>query len=408
MILTIERLGHLGDGIGHDATGAPLYAAKTLPGEVVEGEVEGSTLKSPRILTPSPDRVRPPCSHYRTCGGCSLQHASDAFVADWKIGVVRTALAAQGLTATFRPILTSAPRTRRRATLAGRRTKKGAMVGFYARASDTLVEVTDCHLLHPDLMAALPVLREITLIGASRSTEVALTLTQSTAGLDLSVTGAKPADARLKMELARLAAAHRIARLTWEGEALALITQPTQTFGPALVTPPPGAFLQATASGESALLSAITDTLLPARRIADLFAGCGTFTLPLAQRAEVHAVESDAPMLDALAKAWRNTPGLKRITTEPRDLFRRPLHQIDLKPFDAVVIDPPRAGAEAQMHELAASPIQRIAALSCNPVTFARDAKILTQGGYRLHWVQVVDQFRWSPHIELAAAFTKP
>ena len=281
------------------------------------------------------------------------------------------------------------------------------MVGFHARASDTLVEITDCHLLHPDLMAALPALQQIVILGASRSAEVSLTVTQSAAGLDLLVTGAKPADAPSRMELARLAAAHGFARLTWDGEVVALIRPPAQSFGAALVTPPPGAFLQATVAGESALLAAISEAVLPARRIADLFAGAGTFSLPLAAHAEVHAVESEAPMLDALAKAWRAAPGLKRVTTEVRDLFRRPLHQMDLKPFEAVVIDPPRAGAEAQMAELAASPIPRIAAISCNPVTFARDARHLVSGGYALRWIQVVDQFRWSPHVELAALFTK-
>ena len=281
------------------------------------------------------------------------------------------------------------------------------MVGFHARASDVLVEISDCHLLHPALMAALPVLRQIVEIGASRSAEVSLTVTHSTAGLDLAVAGAKPADARLRMELARIAAANRFSRLTWDGEGIALIEPPVQTFGAALVAPPPGAFLQATADGEAALLCAVTETVLPNRRILDLFAGVGTFALPLASGAEVHAVESEAPMLDALARGWRNAAGLKRVTVEARDLFRRPLHQLELKGFDAVVIDPPRAGAEAQMVELAASPIARIAAVSCNPVTFARDARILVAGGYLLDWVQVVDQFRWSPHVELAASFTK-
>ena len=408
MIVTIERLGHLGDGIAHGPDGTPIYAAQTLPGEVIAGDLVGDTLKNTRIITPSPHRVRPPCPHYRTCGGCSLQHAADPFVAEWKQAVVRTALAAQGLAADFRPIQTSPPRTRRRATLAGRRTKKSATIGFHGRASETLVPITDCHLLHPDLLAALPVLEQIVSLGGSRTAEVSLTLTQSAAGLDVAITGAKPADAPLRMELARIAAANRIARLTWNGEGVALIAAPTQPFGVAHIAPPPGAFLQATPQGEAALLAAIRSAVGPARHIADLFAGSGTFTLPLAARAEVHAVEAEAPMLDALAKGWRAAPGLKRITTEARDLFRRPLHPLELKAYDAVVIDPPRAGAEAQFTELAASQIPTIAALSCNPVTFARDAKILTSAGYHLHWVQTVDQFRWSPHIELAALFTKP
>ena len=412
MILTIERLGHLGDGIGHLPDGNPVYMPQTLPGEVIEGELRNGALQSPRIVTPSPDRVRPPCPHYRTCGGCSLQHARDDFVAGWKQDVVRAALAAQGLEAEFRAVLTSPPQSRRRATLAGRRTRKGAMVGFHGRASETLVEISECRLLHPDLMEALPVLAAITAQYGSRTAEMALTVTRANSGLDLVVSGAKPVDAPMRMELARLAAAHRIARLTWvsdgDAETIALIAAPVQSFGAALVAPPPGGFLQATAGGEAALLAAIAEAVGGAKRVLDLFAGSGTFSLPLAARAEVHAVESDAPMLEALSKGWRNSQGLKRVTTEVRDLFRRPLLADELKPYGAVVIDPPRAGAEAQMAALAASGVPVIAAVSCNPVTFARDAKLLAAGGYRLVWVQVVDQFRWSPHVELVALLTKP
>lgn len=407
MRVSIERLGHLGDGIGHGADGRVLFVPLTLPGEVVEGEVRGDTLINVRIVTPSPDRVRPPCPHYRTCGGCSLQHAADPFVAGWKQGVVKQALAAQGLEAAFRPIVTSPPRSRRRAVLAGHRTKAGAVVGFHGRAPDVLAEIADCRLLHPDLVAALPVLHEISLLGGSRKAEVSLNLTRSDAGFDLAVTGAKSADAALQMELARLAAAHRIARLTWNGEGVALIAAPVQRFGAALVAPPPGGFLQATAEGEAALVAAVLEAVGDARQVADLFAGSGTFSLPLAARAQVLAVEGDAPMTEALAKGWRQATGLKRVTCETRDLFRRPLLPVELNRFDAVVIDPPRAGAEAQVAELAASSVPVVASVSCNPVTFARDARVLTAGGYRLEWLQVVDQFRWSPHVEMAALFTK-
>ena len=407
MRVVIERLGHLGDGIGQGEGGRTLFVPLTLPGEVVEGEVRGDTLTNVRIITPSPDRVRPPCPHYRTCGGCSLQHAADPFVAGWKQGVVVQALAAQGLAAAFRPIVTSPPRSRRRAVLAGHRTKTGAVVGFHGRASDVLAQVPDCRLLHPDLVAALPVLEAITRIGGSRKAEISLSLTRADAGFDLAVGGAKPADAALQMELARMAAAHRIARLTWNGEGVALIAAPEQTFGAARVAPPPGGFLQATPEGEAALLAAVVEAVAAARQVADLFAGSGTFALPLAARAEVLAVESDAAMMAALYKGWRQAVGLKRVTCETRDLYRRPLLPVELNRFDAVVIDPPRAGAEAQMAELAVSTVPVVASVSCNPVTFARDARALVAGGYRLDWVQVVDQFRWSPHVEMAGLFTK-
>ncbi|MEN9409720.1 MAG: hypothetical protein RL216_1694 [Pseudomonadota bacterium] len=406
MILTIDRLGHLGDGIAKGPDG-PVYIPGLLPGEEVDGTLDGDRLLDPRIVTPSPDRKKPPCPHARTCGGCLMQHASDPFVTAWKETIVRGALAGQGLDAPFRPTHTSPPNSRRRATLAARKTKGGALIGFHARGSDLIIPVPNCHLLHPDLLATLPALDALTRAGGSRSTELALTLTRSLSGPDVAVTGGKDLDATLRMDLARIAETHGLARLTWSGETVALRTAPMQRFGKALVAPPPGAFLQATPQGEAALLRAVTEAVGDAKRIADLFAGCGTFALPLAERAELLAVEGESAMTAALEKGWRATPGLKKLTTETRDLFRRPLEPDELRPFDAVVIDPPRAGAEAQFTTLARSQVPVIAAVSCNPVTFARDARLLTQAGWHLDWVQVVDQFRWSAHVELAARFSR-
>ena len=400
--VTIERLGHLGDGIA----AGPIFVPQTLPGEVVEGDLDGDTLTGVRIVTPSAARVKPPCIHARTCGGCMMQHAGDAFVADWKQTIVRGALEGQGISTLFWPIVTSPPQSRRRATIAARRTKGGVLMGFHARGSDTLVAVPGCQLLHPDLMATFPALEALVRVGGSRTVEMGLTVTRSLAGPDVVVTGGKPADAMMQMELARLCEAHGVARLTWNGEAVALRVMPVQRFGRAVVAPPPGAFLQATAEGEVALLQAVALAIGSARRIVDLFAGVGTFTLPLAERAEVLAVESDAAMMAALDKAARGTEGLRRITVQTRDLYRRPLEPDEFKGIEAVVIDPPRAGAEAQMRTLAVAGVPVIAAVSCNPVTFARDARILIKGGYVLDWVQVVDQFRWSPHVELVARFS--
>jgi 23S rRNA (uracil1939-C5)-methyltransferase len=400
--VTIQRLGHRGDGVAE----GPLYVPLTLPGEVVEGEPDGDRIDTPRILQPSADRVTAPCPHYRSCGGCGLMHASDDFVARWKVEVIETALAAHGIEAPMRPIHTSPPRSRRRATLAGRRTKKGALVGFHARRSNTIVPIRECHVLAPQLLATLPALEEITRLGASRSGVLGLSVTLSPAGIDLRVTGGKSLDGPLRAALSRFAA--QFVRLTWDEELVFVDRSPVQCFGAAEVTPPPGAFLQATAEGEAALLSAVEEATEGATRIADLFSGCGTFALPLAQRGAVHAVEGDAALLGALGQAARHTPGLKPVTTETRDLFRRPLEPDELSHFDAIVIDPPRAGAEAQTRALAEARVPRIAAVSCNPVSFARDAAILAGAGYRLDWVQPVDQFRWSPHVELAASFTLP
>lgn len=403
---TISRLGHQGDGIAD----GPLFVPRSLPGETVSGIAEGGRLTDVRIETPSDQRVQPPCRHYKSCGGCQLQHASDGFVAGWKTDVVRAALQAQGLETEFRPIHTSPPQSRRRATFAVRRTKKGAMAGFHGQASGVITEIPGCQLLEPALIAALPVAEALALAGASRKAPLAVTVTTSAAGLDILVRNGKPLDGPLRIALAQLAEQQGIARLTWEDEPVAMEQPPVQPFGPAHVCPPPGSFLQATRDGEAALLSAVLDITRGARRIADLFAGCGTFSLPLAQQAEVHAVEGEREMVAALDAGWRRAKGLKKVTTEARDLFRNPLLPEDLNPFgaafDAAVIDPPRAGAEAQTAQLAKARTPVIAYVSCNPVSFARDAKVLAAAGYSLDWVQVVDQFRWSAHTELAAKFT--
>ncbi len=398
---TITRLGHQGDGIAD----GPIYAPRTLPGEVVSGTLSGQVLTDIRVETPSDQRVKAPCRHYKACGGCQLQHAADDFVADWKVEVVRTALAAQGLDAPMRPIHTSPEHSRRRATIAVRRTKKGTLAGFHGRASDTITEIPDCHLLHPALIDAIPVAEALALLGGSRKGVLAVTLTLSESGLDVAVKGGKPLDGQLELALAQATEHHGLARLSWDDEVIAMRTPPIQRFGTAHVTPPPGAFLQATKDGEQALLQAVSEATQDAKRIVDLFAGCGTFSLPLAQSAEVHAVEGEAEMTRALDQGWRKAQGLKQVTTAARDLFRRPLMPDELRKFDAVVLDPPRAGAEAQVVELAEAKRPVIAYVSCNPVTFARDAKMLVNAGYTLEWVQVVDQFRWSSHTELAAQF---
>ena len=334
-------------------------------------------------------------------------HASDAFVAAWKTDVVRQALAAQGLEAPFRPVVTSPPASRRRATFSGRRTKAGAIVGLHGRRSGTIVEIPDCRILDPRLTALLPLLGRIVLAGGSRKAGLALAATVSDGGIDLAVRDGKPLDQSLFSDLARLAEEGDLARLSWNGEVVAARRPPARRFGPARVVPPPGAFLQATDAREAALVAAVTEAVGAARHVADLFAGCGTFALPLSEQAEVHAAEGDAAMIAALDAGWRGTPGLHRVTTETRDLFRRPLLPDELSRFDAVVIDPPRAGAEAQTAEIAASQVPVVAAISCNPVTFARDARILCDAGFRLDWVEVVDQFRWSAHVELSARLVR-
>lgn len=395
----IESLTHHGLG----RTGDGMLVPRALPGEEVELLPDGSA----RILAPVPERVAAPCRHFKTCGGCTMQHASDGFVARWKAGIVEKALSAQGIAATVEAVETSPPESRRRAKLSGRRTKKGATVGFHARASDLLVEVPACRLLAPELVALIPALEELTILAASRKGEIGLTVTQSRAGPDIWIDTDKPLDPPARMALAALAQRHRLARLVWRDEPVVTLHPPVQRFGSADVVPPPGAFLQATAEGEAALVAAVTEGLGDAARIVDLFAGCGTFALPLAARAEVHAVEGDAAMLAALDRGWRGAPGLRRVTTEARDLFRRPLLPEELRGFDAAVIDPPRAGAAAQAAALAESRLPRVAMVSCSPPTFARDAATLLAAGFSMTRLRVVDQFRWSPHVEVTALFTR-
>lgn len=410
-MITIERLNLRGEGVAGDT-----LVARALPGELVEGEAVDGRIARARILTPSPHRVAAPCAHYRACGGCALQHADDGFVSEWKESVLRRALAGQGVEAPFRQAHCSPPSARRRATLAGRRLKSGALVGFHARASDVVTSVPGCLLLAPALMAALPALEALVEAGGTRKGAMALAVTALAGGVDVAARGGRALDAGLRRDLPRIAAAHALARLTWEGELIYQPAPPVLALGRALVPLPPGAFLQATQEGEAALLAAVRAALGKGGEIrgpvADLFAGCGTFALPLAENAEVHAVEGDAAALEALDAGWRGAAGLKRITCERRDLFRRPLPPEELARFAALVIDPPRAGAAAQVEQIArAAALGKapgvIAMVSCNPVTFARDAKVLAGAGYRLDWVQMVDQFRWSAHVELAARLVR-
>ena len=397
---SIERLGRKGDGVAISGDLRAL-APLVLPGEVIEGEEVDGRIGDLRIVTPSDQRVRPACGHYRACGGCSLMHGSEDFLRDWKIGVVEQALRAQGLAVPVAGIHVSPPRSRRRAVLSGRRTKKGALIGFHARASEVIVDIADCHILRPAIQAALPLMRQLTVTGASRAGELSLCVTETPAGLDVAVTGGKPMDAALFQALAALADQGDLARLSWDGQSITR-RPPALPMGRAQVIPPPGSFLQATPEGEAALVAAIRDMTRGAGRVLDLFAGCGTFSLPLAENAEVHAVEGLAAPLQALNAAARRTPGLHRITTETRDLSRRPLLPDELG-YNAIVIDPPRAGAEAQAQQIARAQVERLAWVSCDPVTFARDARILADGGFDIARLFVVDQFRWSPHVETVA-----
>jgi len=353
-----------------------------LPGDQFDAETQ-------TVLPTSEHRQDPPCSHFLKCGGCTLQHATDSFVEAWKTDMTARALSTQGLHPSFRKTITSPANSRRRTVFSARRTKKTTQVGFHAKRSDQIVPISECHVVEPAIMDALPFCHGLTKLGATRSSILKITVTTCQNGLDIAVTQAKDLSPELTASLAQSAIENRVQRLGWNDELV--MRQPAlQQFGPALVEPPSGAFL-----------------LSGATHVVDLFSGSGTFTLPVAKTADVLAVEASADMLAALDRGWREAQGLKLVRCETRDLFRRPMLSHELNKFDAAIIDPPRAGAQAQVAELAGSTVGRIAFVSCNPVTFARDAKTLCDAGYALDWVQVVDQFRWSHHVELAAQFTR-
>lgn len=400
--MRIHSLGRQGDGVAD----GPTFVPGALPGEVVTGTRDGDTMSDVKIVEPCEMRVRAPCSHFKSCGGCTLQHAADDFVADWKADLVRQALYSQGLETEIRATLTSPSASRRRATFAARRTKKGALVGFHGRASSTILPVPNCTLITPELKAGLTLGEALAVEVGSRKGTLDIACTSADSGLDVAVTGGKPMDEPLRFELTRLAAEHDLARLTWDQEVVVERHPVMQSFDGVAVRVPPGGFLQATAHGEQTLQSLVQDCVGDAKSVVDLFAGAGTFALPLARKAEVLAVEGDEAAIAAMDRAWREATGLKRVTSERRDLFRRPLMPDELR-HDAVVIDPPRAGAAAQIAELAKTDVPVIAHVSCNPATFARDAKTLIDSGYTLNWVQPVDQFRWSTHVELVGQFTR-
>ena len=347
------------------------------------------------------------CRHFGVCGGCAHQDRTDADYRALKRGFVLDALARHGIETAVEDIVEVPPATRRRATLKALKSEGGVALGFHAAGTHDIADLYECLVLTPRLVALVPKLREMleALLGAGEFAE--LRLADTDGGVDLSLRWHKTNDAATVTELARWAAKLKLARVARHGEALIELARPMVRLGKAEMFLPSEGFLQPTREGEAALQTFVLAALSGAKSIADLFAGCGTFALPLAEHAHVHAVEIDAAMLEARAAAARATSGLKPVTALKRNLFRRPLNESELSAFDAVCLDPPRAGALAQVRVLARSKVKRVAYVSCDAETFARDARVLIDGGYSLRRVLPVDQFLWSSHIELAGAFVK-
>lgn len=408
--LTIARLGRRGDGIA-DTPDGPIYVPFALPGETVEAEAwpgHPDRRLPIKIDSASPERIAPICPHFGACGGCALQHWTTARYRDWKRGRVLEELSQAALDAPVDELIDAHGEGRRRVVLHARRGQYDVLkVGFAAPRAHRIVAIDRCPVLAPSLDGAIAAAWAIaeTIETMRKPLDIQVTATDS--GLDVDLRGSGPLTAVATTTLARVAGQHRLARLTRHGEIVALRTAPVVSMGRARVTLPPGAFLQATAAGEEALASLVQEHCGKAERIADLFAGVGPFALRLAERARITAVDSDKEAIAALKRAAETTQGLKPVTAEARDLFRRPLIAAELKNVGCVVFDPPRQGAEAQARALAASAVPIVVAVSCNPTTFARDARILVDGGYRLTRVTPIDQFRYSPHVEIVARLEK-
>lgn len=408
--LTINRLGHRGDGIADTAQGA-AYVACTLPGETVTVEdVPGHPDRRHllHVEQASPERTSPDCQHFGQCGGCALQHWPLDRQRAWKHELVREALADAGIEADVAPTVDAHGEGRRRAVLHARRgTRDIVEVGFAAQRAHHIVAIDRCPVLAPSLRSAISIAWRIGEMLAPMRKPLDIHITAADNGLDVDIRGSGPIGNRELTNLASFAERENIARLTRHGELVVQRMRPTLKIGRATVGLPPGAFLQATAAAEDILAGLVDQAIGRPSAAADLFCGIGPFALRLAERMAVTAIDSNTDAIGALKTAATTSQGLKAVTAQARDLFRRPLLAPEMKKLDAVVFDPPRQGAEAQARELAASKVARVVAVSCDRITFARDAKILIDGGYRLTAVTPVDQFRHSPHIEIVAAFTR-
>ena len=408
--LVIDHVGHRGDGVAL-AGGEAIYVPYALGGETVEvADVPGHHPDRRRLLAvevASPERIAPFCQHFGVCGGCAIQHWQFEQYRAWKHALVIEALRQANLDCEVAALIDAHGRGRRRITLHGRMgTHEVLKVGYAAASSHDIIPIDRCPILDPALDGALEAAWALAepLIANGKPLDIQVTATDT--GLDIDIRGSGPLKPATVASLSRVADKHRLARLTRHGELVLMRNAPTVKMGAATVTLPPGSFLQATVAGEETLAALVAEHSGRARHIADLFCGVGPFALRLAARARIAAFDSDAAAIASLQKA-AHAPGLKPVKAETRDLFRRPLVPQELREFDCVVFDPPRQGAQAQAQRLAASQVPVIVAVSCNVATFARDARLLVDGGYRLEAVTPVDQFRHTPHVELVARFRR-
>jgi 23S rRNA (uracil1939-C5)-methyltransferase len=407
--LLIGGLGGRGEGLARGESGI-THIPGALPDERVLATIEGERGRLIEVLELSPDRIAPICRYFGDCGGCATQHLGPNLYAGWKRALVADALSRAHIEAPVGALVDAHGEGRRRATFHVRFAAVGSAieVGFMRARAHEIVGIESCPVLAPAMSGALAATRALAecLRGVGKPLDVGVTATLT--GLDVDVRGCGPLDFATRQKLIAAAGRLDLARLSNHGEIVIERRTPEILMGAARVCPPPGGFLQATFEGERVLAERALAALPSAGRVADLFSGAGAFALRLAARHEVHAFEIDKPALASLTRAARATSGLRAITAEARDLFSRPLTRAELKPFDAVLFDPPRAGAPTQSRELAASAVPAIVAVSCNAQSFAADMNILIAGGYRLESVTPIDQFRFSPHVEIVGVLRRP
>ena len=400
--IEIARLGHAGDGVTADG----LFVPYTVPGDVVRVTREGARGRMLELVEAGAARIAPACRHFGRCGGCALQMLEQGAYLGWKRDLVVTALKQRGFEAPpVEAIRAVGPGTRRRANFKAKAGASGVELGFYAAESRNLIDLTECPVLVPELAALIASLKGqlARVLKPGETAELFATATDT--GIDFALKLKRPRDPDLLMALSELAAALKLARLSWNDEPVAVARQPIHRVGRFTVALPIWPFLQPTREGERLLQTLVAEGAGDARFVADLFSGCGTFALALADKHAVYAADDMAEHVNALLAAAR--AGQANVTAETRNLFSRPLSAPELARFDAVVLDPPRPGAKAQAEALAQSIVPRVLYVSCNPASFARDARILSDGGYRLERVVPLDQFLWSPHVELFAAFER-
>jgi 23S rRNA (uracil1939-C5)-methyltransferase len=401
----ITALGHRGDGVAQTDS-SRIYVAYTLPGEAVEIERAGARGRPVRILSSSPDRIAPICRHFTACGGCVLQHmARDAYLA-WKRMVVADAFAQLGIAASVEPVVPIAPESRRRAIFSAIRTSRGIVLGFHRKGAEEIIAVEECPILVPGIAGRLETFRRIAALTLGRR-QARVIVVAADNGLDIAIEGGRRLGRSEIQTLGTLAADLTLARLTVDGAPIFLNRRPEIRVDDLSLLPVPGGFIQSAAGAEAALAAAVLDHVGDATPVADLFAGIGTFALRLARKAAVTAIDGSAELVEAIETAANNTQRLKPLTVRKRDLFRNPLAATELGKFGSVVFDPPAAGARAQAEAIAASRVPKVVAVSCNPATLARDARILIDGGYRPVRVLPVDQFLFSAEIEVVATFER-